>query len=71
MDDRFKLADDILEGVTGGVEITQGTFKKVTQEVDIDCPKCGKRIHQVFYSDGSMKYERCPNISCRNPLGVG
>lgn len=80
MNGKFKLSDDILEDVVGGVEIQRGSIlgntKKISSRMDIFCPKCGKIVHQVFYTDGSVEYKDCPNRTengqiCHNPLGVG
>ena len=68
---KFRINDDILEDVVGGVEIAKGHTKKkkVTMKVQLLCPKCGRKIDQEFYSDGTMKYPECP--TCHNPLGEG
>ncbi len=79
MNKKFKLSDDILEEVTGGVEIAKGSLsgtKKVSSRIDMICPKCGNTVHQEFYTDGTVKYPKCPNRtqdgkSCNNLLGEG
>lgn len=75
MNERFKLPDDALEGVAGGLDFKNGQVKKVTQSIDMICPLCGGTVHQVFYADGSAKYKRCNNLRdgkpCGNPLGEG
>ena len=70
MDEKFRLSDDKLEDIVGGVEmIKKYAAKKIAQRVQLICPRCGRKINQVFYTDGSMKYTECP--TCHNPLGEG
>lgn len=82
MDKRFKLADDILENVAGGVEIKKNTQagksgitgnigKQEVRRTTLICERCGKDVNQIEYSDGSVKYATCPHFGCGNPLGVG
>ncbi len=79
MDDKKKLTEEEMNHVTGGAEIREGQpmwAKKIISRIDMLCPNCGNIVHQEFYSDGSAKYDLCPNnlqngTPCNNPLGVG
>lgn len=69
MNEKNILTDDMLDPVSGGMELTKGVMRKEAYSVVIMCPKCGKSVKQIFYKDGGIKYPECPH--CHTLLGVG
>lgn len=63
------LSDDMLDDVVGGTSRRASNDKVVSNVMVLQCPGCKKQIRQIFYTDGSVKYKKCPN--CDNSLGQG
>ncbi len=68
--EKKKLLDEELESISGGLE-TIGKRRTAAYDVNIQCPypDCKHVFNQIFYTDGSMQYEKCPK--CHREIGKG
>ncbi len=54
MKDKFRLSNEALESVSGGLELP-----KEIRYGGADCPDCGSSNTEVHYRNGQMTYIKC------------